>query len=98
VSNAILASLLTHDWNRRYANGLLEVSNVSTSRKVIHSLLEKYRAAGGSVIHVVHDTPAGAPLFTPGTDLAAIFDELSPRDNEPVSYFFSHLASLFRRR
>jgi hypothetical protein len=43
---------------------------------VIANLLEKYRKAGGQIIHVLHQTPEGAPVFTPGTDLAKEFKEV----------------------
>lgn len=36
------------------------------------------------MVHIVHKTPDGAPLFTPGTSLAAEFAELAPRDGEKV--------------
>lgn len=35
-------------------------------------------------MHIAHKTPDGAPIFTPGTALAAEFDELKPRDGEKV--------------
>jgi nicotinamidase-related amidase len=47
-------------------------------------LLERYRAAGGHIIHIVHQVPDGAPVFTPGSALAEEFDELAPREGEPV--------------
>jgi len=59
---------------------------VAATRKAIATLLEKYRAAGaaGSVVHIVHKTPAGAPVFTPDTDLAKEFEELAPKNGEKV--------------
>ena len=33
---------------------------------------------------MVHDTPAGAPVFTPDTKLAQEFDELAPKSGEKV--------------
>lgn len=35
-------------------------------------------------MHIAHKTPDGAPIFTPGTALAAEFDEVKPRDGEKV--------------
>lgn len=35
-------------------------------------------------MHVVHDTPAGAPVFTPDTALAQEFAELAPKSGEKV--------------
>ncbi|KAH7153459.1 isochorismatase [Dactylonectria macrodidyma] len=63
---------------------LIDVADVDASRKVIASLLKKYRAANGNVIHVLHSTPEGAPVFTPRTKLAEEFEELTPKDGEKV--------------
>jgi len=57
-------------------HGLLAISDVKSSRAVIGDVLKKYRDAKGDVVHVRHDTPDGAPLFTPGTELAEEFGEL----------------------
>ncbi|KAF4987822.1 hypothetical protein FGRMN_10138 [Fusarium graminum] len=76
--------LIIIDAQNEYAEGKLKVANVSESRKVIAALLEKYRSANGSIIHVVHDTAEDAPVFTTGTKLAQEFDELKPRDGEPL--------------
>ncbi|QPC76241.1 hypothetical protein HYE68_006993 [Fusarium pseudograminearum] len=76
--------LIIIDAQNEYAEGKLKVTNVAESRKVIAALLEKYRAANGSIVHVVHATPEGAPVFTPGTKLAQEFDELKPKDGEAI--------------
>lgn len=80
--------LLQHAVNAkfRYAEGHLKTVNVDQTRKAIASLLEKYRAGGDgkNIVHISHKTPDGAPVFTPGTALAAEFDELKPRDGEKV--------------
>lgn len=57
---------------------------MASTRKAISSLLGKYRLASAPLVHVVHETPDGAPVFTPGTSLAAEFDELEPRGGEKV--------------
>jgi hypothetical protein len=62
-----------------YASGALTVTNAEASGKVIADLLEKYRKADGKVIHVLHKTPDGAPIFTPGTDLAEEFKALKAK-------------------
>lgn len=74
--------LVIIDAQNEYAQGKLRVSGVEESRKVIAALLERYRAASAPVVHVVHATPPGAPVFTPDTELAAEFSELTPRDGE----------------
>jgi len=79
------STLIIIDAQNEYVYGHLKTENVDSTRKAIASLLEKYRATGGrNIVHVVHETPGGAPVFTPGTPLAAEFDELQPRRGEKV--------------
>lgn len=78
------STLIIIDAQNEYAEGKLKCSNTASSRKVIASLLQKYRQGNGKVVHVVHDTPDGAPVFTPGTQLAEEFEELAPKDGEKV--------------
>lgn len=78
------STLIIIDAQNEYASGKLKVANVEASRKVIASLLQKYRDANGKIVHIVHDTPEGAPLFTPGTTLAEEFAELAPRATEKI--------------
>ncbi|MCJ1279432.1 hypothetical protein MMC21_007256 [Puttea exsequens] len=68
--------LIIIDAQNEYDHGLLAISNVAASRAVIGDVLQKYRDAKGDVVHVRHVTPDGAPLFTPGTELAEEFEEL----------------------
>jgi len=73
------------DAQNEYDHGLLAISDVKSSRAVIGDVLQKYRDAHGDVVHVRHATPDGAPLFTPGTELAEEFSELSEgSDKEKV--------------
>ncbi|KAF9525943.1 Isochorismatase-like protein [Crepidotus variabilis] len=76
--------LVVIDAQNEYAEGLLKCEGVETSRKVLASLVEKYRAAGGDIIHVVHQVPDGAPVFTPRTALAEEFAEIVPRSGEKI--------------
>jgi len=78
------STLIIIDAQNEYAKGKLQCSNTPQSRKAIASLLEKYRNANGKIVHVVHGTPEGAPVFTPGTELAEEFEELKPRSGEKV--------------
>lgn len=78
------STLVIIDAQNEYATGLLKTENVSSTRAANAALLEKYRAANAPVVHVVHKTPDGAPVFTPGTALAEEFDELKPKDSESL--------------
>ncbi|KAI9055141.1 hypothetical protein LZ554_000105 [Drepanopeziza brunnea f. sp. 'monogermtubi'] len=76
--------LVIIDAQNEYASGHLKTENVSSTRKAIAALLEKYRTASAPLVHIMHQTPAGAPVFTPDTDLAREFAELEPRGSEKV--------------
>lgn len=76
--------LIIIDAQNEYANGKLAVTNERSSRDAITALLHKYRDAKAPVIHVVHATPEGAPIFTPGTELAEEFKELTPLQGENI--------------
>lgn len=82
------STLIIIDAQNEYADGKLATVDVSTTRKNIASLLQTYRTgspnSGANIVHVVHQTPAGAPVFTPDTLLAEEFDELKPKDGEHV--------------
>ncbi|KAJ7508333.1 Isochorismatase-like protein [Mycena galericulata] len=70
--------LIIIDAQNEYAVGELAVTGLETSRPAIGALLQRYRAAGGAVAHIVHRVPEGAPVFTAGTSLAEEFTELQP--------------------
>jgi nicotinamidase-related amidase len=89
------STLIIIDAQNEYATGKLKTENVSLTRTAIANLLEKYRASGDgkNIVHIVHETPQGAPVFTPDTDLAREFDELTPRAGEKV--ICKHFPSAF---
>lgn len=74
--------LVIVDAQNEYDHGLLAISDVKSSRAIIGDVLQKYRDAHGDVVHVRHATPDGAPLFTPGSELAEEFSELSKGSDE----------------
>lgn len=78
------STLIIIDAQNEYAEGALKVTDAPNTRKAIAGLLEKYRAAGGQIVHVVHQVPEGTPIFTPGTALAKEFEELTPKSGEKV--------------
>ncbi|KAL8928172.1 MAG: hypothetical protein Q9208_001882 [Pyrenodesmia sp. 3 TL-2023] len=78
------STLILIDCQNEYSHGALAIHNIASSRAVIGQVLQKYRDGRGDVIHVVHQTPDGAPLFTPGTELAEEWEELKPKDGEEV--------------
>jgi nicotinamidase-related amidase len=73
------SALIIIDAQNEYASGALTVTNAESSGKVIADLLEKYRKAGGKIVHVLHKTPEGAPVFTPNTELAEEFKDVKAK-------------------
>ncbi len=69
----------------RYEYGLLKIADLEQTRPNVLAVLNKYRAAKGDVIHVVHQGPPQAPIMTGGTDLEKEFPELEPIAGEHVS-------------
>lgn len=79
------STLIIIDAQNEYASGHLKVQSVDQSRQVIADLLARYRSGNGkNIVHVVHEVPPGAPVFTPGTALAEEFSEITPKAGEKV--------------
>ncbi|KAJ5155960.1 Isochorismatase-like protein [Penicillium capsulatum] len=80
------STLVIIDAQNEYASGHLRVKGVDQSRRVIADLLARYRRGGNgkNIVHIVHQVPPGAPVFTPGTELAEEFSEIAPQTGEKV--------------
>jgi len=80
------SSLLIIDAQGEYADGHLKTHDIQSTRAAIADLLKAYRAAGAqkNIVHITHQTPEGAPVFTQGTKLAEEFEELKPEAGEHV--------------
>jgi nicotinamidase-related amidase len=81
------STLIIIDAQNEYADGNMATEDVASTRAAIGSLLSKYRAGphgGKNIVHVLHDAPQGAPIFTPDTPLAAEFAELEAKAGEKV--------------
>jgi len=78
------SALVIIDAQQEYSSGLLKVSNASSSCAAIKSLLEKYRSAGGVIVHIHHETPEGAPVFTPGKEVSQSMKGLEAQKGEKV--------------
>ncbi|KAL4786960.1 Isochorismatase-like protein [Aspergillus varians] len=79
------STLIIIDAQNEYASGSLQIDRISESRKVISDLLARYRQGNGrNIVHVLHKTPPGAPVFTQGTQLAEPLEELTPISGEKL--------------
>ncbi|KAL8629640.1 hypothetical protein Q9189_004658 [Teloschistes chrysophthalmus] len=77
-------ALIIIDAQNEYAHGKLAIFEVEKSRRVIGEVVGKWRGGKGEVVHICHETPAGAPVFTPGTELAGDFEEIRAVEGEEV--------------
>ncbi|MCJ1358291.1 MAG: hypothetical protein MMC33_008290 [Icmadophila ericetorum] len=80
-------ALIIIDAQNEYAHGLLKVVSPEQKMGGIAGLLEKFRAQkDGSerVIHVLHEVPDGAPVFTPGKDVSREYEDVKAKDGEKV--------------
>jgi len=78
------SALVIIDAQEEYSSGLLAVSNAPSSSAAIASLLEKYRAANAPLVHILHQVPEGAPVFTPGKPLAEEMEAVKATQGEKV--------------
>jgi nicotinamidase-related amidase len=78
------SALIIIDAQGEYADGKLKVANIESTREAILSLINTYRSAGAgsNIVHITHQVPDGAPVFTPGTSLAEELKELRPQGDE----------------
>lgn len=76
--------LIIIDAQREYTEGALPLHNIKSATAQLKELLNRARAAGTPVIHVVHHAKPGAPLFNPESQLAEVIPELKPVNSEPI--------------
>ncbi|KAF1984025.1 Isochorismatase hydrolase [Aulographum hederae CBS 113979] len=76
------SALVIIDAQKEYATGKLAVTDIKSTSAKILELLERYRAANGKIVHILHRTSEGAPIFTPDTELAEELDILAPKPGE----------------
>lgn len=78
------SAVIIVDAQREYLDGSVPLSGIDESLVEIKKLLSRARAASVPVIHVVHHTQPGAPIFAPDSPLSDIIDSVKPVDNELV--------------
>ena len=78
------AVLVLIDLQREYTDGALRLSGVDAAVEKAAALLDLARANDVPVIHIVHHTAAGAPVFDPTGPTAEIVPAVAPHAGEPV--------------
>lgn len=81
LENAVLILI---DAQNEYVSGKLPLNGIGAAVEEASRLLTLARAAGTPVIHIVHLTAPGRPVFAKGSEGAGIIAELSPLPAEEV--------------
>lgn len=77
-------ALVIIDAQDEYRHGNLPLHDIEPAIAEAAAVLDKARAAGAPLIHVVQMSPPASPIFARGSAGAAIIRELTPRDGEIV--------------
>jgi len=78
------SALVLIDAQNEYVDGALPLAGVEAAIAAAAEVLALARAHGLPVIHIVHHTVAGAPVFDPTSPLAQIVPALAPQAGEVV--------------
>jgi nicotinamidase-related amidase len=78
------SALVIVDAQREYLDGGVPLYGIDKALVEIKKLLAKARAASVPVFHIVHHSPAGAPLFAEDSPTAQIIDAVKPEGDERV--------------
>jgi nicotinamidase-related amidase len=76
--------LVLIDAQNEYVDGKLPLEGIAAAVAEARKLLDAARETGTPVMHIVHHSPAGSPLFAEGSREAEIIPDLSPLSNEII--------------
>ncbi|KKI20701.1 MULTISPECIES: isochorismatase family protein [unclassified Leucobacter] len=77
------ATLILVDFQNTYTTGVMELEGWAPALEAAAELLARARAAGATVIHVVHDDGPGTP-YDIRNEIGAIHSAVVPVDGEPT--------------
>lgn len=77
------ATLILIDYQNTYTRGVMELEDWKEALDAAAGLLERARAAGAAVIHVVNDGGEGTP-YDVRAEIGRIHPAVAPADGEPV--------------
>lgn len=78
------SAIVIVDAQREYLDGGVPLSGMDVALSEIKRLLEKGRAKGVPIFHIVHHTAPGAPVFAPDSPMSKIIDAVKPEGDEAV--------------
>ncbi|MEV5969442.1 cysteine hydrolase family protein [Streptomyces sp. NPDC051921] len=77
------ATLVLIDYQNTYTRGVMELTGWEAALDAAAELLDRARAAGATVVHVVNDGGEGTP-YDIGAEIGRIHPRVAPVDGEPV--------------
>ena len=80
--------------NEYFAQGKLSLVGINEAADNAALVIASAREKGHTVIHIRHEMPADAPIFTPGTDGVEINEKVKPIEGEAV--LTKHYPNSFR--
>ena len=80
--------------NEYFAQGKLSLVCINEAADNAALVIASAREKGHTVIHIRHEMPADAPIFTPGTDGVEINEKVKPLEGEAV--LTKHYPNSFR--
>ncbi|HEY2193996.1 MAG TPA: cysteine hydrolase family protein [Actinomycetospora sp.] len=75
------SALVMIDLQNTYTQGVMALENVEPAIEQAAQLLERARAAGGTIVHVQHEAGAGTPYDT-HAEIGEIVDAVAPKPGE----------------
>jgi nicotinamidase-related amidase len=77
------STLIMIDLQNTYTRGVMRLDGVERAVERAAELLDRARAAGIPIVHVMHDAGEGSP-YDVRAEIGRIVDAVAPRDGEPV--------------
>jgi nicotinamidase-related amidase len=77
------ATLIMIDFQNTYRTGVMALPGADRALEAASRLLDRARAAGTPVVHVVNDGGEGSP-YDIRADIGRVADPVAPQDGEPV--------------
>lgn len=88
------SALILIDCQNTYRQGLMQLEGVEPALEQAAKLLERARAKGTPVFHIMHDAGPGSP-YDVRAEIGQIADIVAPREGEPV--IVKHFPSSFEQ-
>ena len=86
------SALVLIDCQNTYRKGIMRLVGIEAALWECRALLDRARAAGAPILHIVHDAGSGSP-YDISAEIGRIVDSVAPQDDEPT--VVKHFPSAF---